>query len=75
MTNDMQIITKCVRAMFQYGDMQKRVNAYKELIQNDFDIPPTSENWEFIDESPEFCEDIRGRTSVSYTHLTLPTKA
>lgn len=55
------VLWKYVRQTFAYFDLQRQVEAYKSLISSDFNLPLNSEHWKFIEESPEFFEDIRGK--------------
>ena len=59
------IIHKTVRYAFMNAQLLKKLTAYNKLIQNNFTLPTDDPGWKFIEENPEFYEDIRGKISQS----------
>lgn len=62
-----------VAKLARYGSMKleihNKIEAYFKLIKANFDFSQDNQIWQFIDESPEFYEDIRGKISQSALHL------
>ncbi len=63
------IIHKAARYAMMAANLQNKAKSYIALVKNNCDLPKDNELWRFIDENPEFYEDIRGKISQSVLHL------
>jgi hypothetical protein len=55
------VLQKIIRYSLFSVELTQKINAYHRLIDNNFNLPLEDEAWKFIDENPEFYEDIRGK--------------
>ena len=62
------IIHKAVRYAMMAAELQNKFKSYIKLIKNNCQLENDDEAWRFIDENPEFYEDIRGKISQSVLH-------
>ncbi len=63
------IMAKVLRYSFVRAELEKKVRAYLHLIQSNFGLHRDDNDWKFIDENPEYYEDIRGKISQSVLQL------
>lgn len=62
------IMQKAIRYAAMASELQNKFKSYIKLIKNNCQLKNDDESWQFIDENPEFYEDIRGKISQAVLH-------